>query len=62
MQSFSSRVAIVTGGGSGIGKEVARRLVLAGASVVIGGRDAARLQEAANEIDSTGRADSRFCR
>jgi NAD(P)-dependent dehydrogenase (short-subunit alcohol dehydrogenase family) len=54
MDSFSSKVAIVTGGGSGIGKEVARRLVQAGASVVIGGRDAAKLALAAHDIDRDG--------
>jgi NAD(P)-dependent dehydrogenase (short-subunit alcohol dehydrogenase family) len=54
MNSFSSKVAIVTGGGSGIGKEVAARLVKAGASVVIGGRDEAKLARAAAEIDPTG--------
>lgn len=54
MHSFSSKVAIVTGGGSGIGKEVATRLVRAGAKVVIGGRDEAKLQRAAAEIDPTG--------
>lgn len=51
MNSFSNKVAIITGGGSGIGKEVARRLVEAGASVVIGGRDSVKLSEAAREID-----------
>lgn len=54
MQSFSSKVAIITGGGSGIGKEVAARLVKAGASVVIGGRDEAKLKQAAADIDQTG--------
>jgi NAD(P)-dependent dehydrogenase (short-subunit alcohol dehydrogenase family) len=54
MHTFSSKVAIVTGGGSGIGKEVAARLVQAGAMVVIGGRDAAKLQRAAMEIDPSG--------
>ncbi|WCM24312.1 SDR family oxidoreductase [Paraburkholderia bryophila] len=54
MNSFSSNIAIVTGGGSGIGKEVARRLVEAGASVVIGGRDAKKLAQAASEIDPGG--------
>lgn len=54
LNSFSSKVAIVTGGGSGIGKEVAKRLVAAGASVVIGGRDEAKLAQAAIEIDATG--------
>jgi NAD(P)-dependent dehydrogenase (short-subunit alcohol dehydrogenase family) len=54
MNTFSSKVAIVTGGGSGIGKEVAVRLVKAGASVVIGGRDEAKLKLAASEIDPSG--------
>jgi NAD(P)-dependent dehydrogenase (short-subunit alcohol dehydrogenase family) len=52
--SFSSKVAIITGGGSGIGKEVAARLVKAGANVVIGGRNEARLRQAAADIDPTG--------
>lgn len=55
MKSFSNKVAIVTGGGSGIGKEVAKRLVEAGASVVIGGRDAEKLAQAARDIDASGR-------
>ena len=54
MQSFKSRVAIITGGGSGIGKEVAKRLVVAGSSVVIGGRDSDKLKAAAVEIDPSG--------
>ncbi|MDX1722660.1 MAG: SDR family NAD(P)-dependent oxidoreductase [Pseudomonas sp.] len=54
MKSFSNKVAIVTGGSSGIGKEVAKRLVEAGASVIIGGRDAAKLAQAAREIDASG--------
>ena len=55
MHSFSNKVAIVTGGSSGIGKEVAKRLVEAGASVVIGGRDADKLTRAAQDIDASGR-------
>ncbi|SCZ44704.1 MULTISPECIES: SDR family NAD(P)-dependent oxidoreductase [unclassified Pseudomonas] len=54
MNSFSNKVAIVTGGGSGIGKEVTKRLVEAGASVVIGGRDAVKLAQVAQEIDASG--------
>ena len=54
MQRFSSKVAIVTGGGSGIGKEVALRLVAEGASVLIAGRDAAKLEAAAAQIDPSG--------
>jgi NAD(P)-dependent dehydrogenase (short-subunit alcohol dehydrogenase family) len=51
---FDGKVVAVTGGGSGIGKEVAARFVAEGASVVINGRDAAKLDAAAREIDATG--------
>jgi NAD(P)-dependent dehydrogenase (short-subunit alcohol dehydrogenase family) len=54
MKKFLNKVAIITGGSSGIGKEVAQRLAEAGAQVVIGGRDAARLEQAANDIDPNG--------
>lgn len=48
---FNSKIAIVTGGSSGIGKETASRFVAEGGSVVIGGRDRAKLDAAADEID-----------
>lgn len=51
---FENQVAIVTGGGSGIGKEVAKRFVAEGGSVVIGGRDAEKLAAAASDIDLAG--------
>ena len=51
---FQDRVAVVTGGSSGIGKEVARRLVAEGGYVVINGRDGAKLAAAAREIDPRG--------
>ena len=54
MNRFSLKVAIVTGGGSGIGKEVATRLVKEGANVVITGRNEDKLKQAAQDIDATG--------
>src|ERR1700730_972646 len=51
---FQDKVAIVTGGSSGIGKEVATRFVAEGGSVVIIGRDAAKAETAAKPIDATG--------
>src|ERR1700745_479844 len=51
---FKDKIAIVTGGGSGIGKEVAARFVAEGGSVVINGRNGAKAEAAAREIDPTG--------
>lgn len=46
--------ALVTGGSSGIGKEIARQLVQRGAKVVICGRDATKLDAAAAETGAIG--------
>lgn len=48
---WTGKVAIVTGGSSGIGKAVATRLAQKGANVLITGRSASRLAEAAAEGD-----------
>jgi NAD(P)-dependent dehydrogenase (short-subunit alcohol dehydrogenase family) len=52
--SFQNKVAIITGGGTGIGKEVARRFLAQGAVVVINGRRAQVLAQTASELDPTG--------
>src|SRR5271154_5736284 len=49
---FKDKVAIDTGAGSGIGKETAKRLVAEGASVVLNGRDRAKLDTTANEMSA----------
>src|SRR5260370_8190424 len=51
---FQDKIAIVTGGGSGMGKEVATRFVAEGGSVVINGRNGPKAEAAAHEIDPTG--------
>jgi NAD(P)-dependent dehydrogenase (short-subunit alcohol dehydrogenase family) len=51
---FQDKIAIITGGGSGMGKEVATRFVAEGGSVVINGRNGPKAEAAAHEIDPTG--------
>ena len=51
---LNGRVAIVTGGGRGIGREVARTLAKAGAQVAIAEIDPENAADAANEVGSLG--------
>jgi NAD(P)-dependent dehydrogenase (short-subunit alcohol dehydrogenase family) len=48
--SLAGRVALITGGGTGIGLEIARCMVAAGATVIITGRRESVLQESAAEL------------
>src|SRR6476660_2757670 len=50
--SVTGKVVLITGGGRGIGKAIARRLAEAGANVVIASRKLENLQETAREFSS----------
>ena len=49
---FAGRVAIVTGGGTGLGKAITKELAMLGCRVVIASRKMDRLSTAAEEINS----------
>src|SRR5208337_1489767 len=53
--SISGALAVVTGGGRGIGLAIASRLAAMDASVVITGRDETRIQQTARDLTARGR-------
>lgn len=54
MGEFSGKVAIVTGGGAGLGKAIALAFARQGANVVVTGRTASRLEETVRGIEAAG--------
>lgn len=54
MNRFENRTAVVTGAGSGIGREIALRLGAEGARVVVAGRDEERGTATAREVTARG--------
>lgn len=55
MSQFQDRVVVVTGSGRGIGKEIARAFVEAGAKVAVASRTEANSQSAADELNALGK-------
>ena len=56
MEALTGRVAVITGGNSGIGKAVAKAYAAAGAKVVLAARRAEQLREVADQIKRSGGA------
>jgi NAD(P)-dependent dehydrogenase (short-subunit alcohol dehydrogenase family) len=54
MAVFDGRTVLITGGGSGIGLATARKLVDAGANVVLAGRRVETIDAAAKDLDPSG--------
>ncbi len=53
--SLDGRVAVVTGGGTGLGLEMVRHLARAGANVAIAGRRPGPIEDAVAEVEALGR-------
>ena len=47
---LNGKVAIITGGGTGIGLAIAKRLGSLGARIAIGSRNALHIEQGANEL------------
>jgi len=58
--SEGQRVVLITGSTGGLGREVARRLGVAGHHVIVHGRDVHRGSELVREIQEMGRGSARF--
>ena len=50
---FANKVAIVTGGGTGLGKAITKELSLLGCTVVIAARKLERLKDVAKELNQS---------
>ncbi len=61
MSELSGKIGLVTGGGQGIGRAIAKRMLEAGMSVVIADIDAEAGEEAAAELEAYGEIYFKWC-
>lgn len=54
MKKFTNKIAVVTGGNSGIGYATAKEFAAEGAKVIITGRNKESVEKAAGELNVTG--------
>lgn len=54
-QSLEGRVAVITGGGTGLGKATALALAKEGADIVVAARRTELIEETAREVSALGR-------
>jgi 3-oxoacyl-[acyl-carrier protein] reductase len=54
LASLSGAVAVITGGGRGIGQAIVTRLAAMGATVILTGRDEVRVQQIARDLQALG--------
>ncbi len=54
MSNLTGKIAVITGGNSGIGYATAKDFIAQGATVIITGRNAEKVEKAAKELGATG--------
>ena len=58
---FNGKVALVTGGGTGIGKSITQELLSLGCNVTIASRNMENLEKTANELNANDKLDIMKC-